>query len=590
MDMSGPQPSVYEFGEFRIEAGKRLLLRDGAPVALTPKAFDTLLHLVQNRQRIVEKDELMQVIWPDTTVEENNLNQNISTLRRVLGECRGENRYIATIPGKGYRFIADVEGRGSLSAAVHALPERVTLVVLPFENLSSDPEREYLADGLTEETIAALGQIDPDRLGVIGRTSVMAYRKTKKTIVEIGSDLGATYLIESTLRAEGGRFRVTSKLIRVEDQVQVWSASYDSEPASILNFQRELSAAIAEQIRLRLSPERLSALARRQTRNAEAYDLYLRGRHYWYQLTPPTTKRAVEYFSRATQLDPEYALALSGLSDCYSGSPINGDAPPLGMWLLAREAAVRAVAAEPNLAEAQTSLGFVRFWFEWDWRGAEAAYRKAIDLDSSYPMAHRMLGIALAHMGRYAEARPEMNRLRELDPLLAANQALSAQVAFAGRDYAAAVQFARQAIVVDPEFWIGLFQLGQAYEQLGESELALEALNKAGRFSGGNSKAISLRGYLFAKSGRVNEAREVLNTLEAMARERYIPPYAMALVHAGLGEREKALEWLERAVEVRDVHMCFPPIDPKWDPFRSDPRFQALLRRCGFSEGRAEAC
>ena len=587
--MSGPQPSVYEFGEFRIEAGKRLLLRDGAPVPLTPKAFDTLLHLVQNRQRIVEKDELMQVIWPDTTVEENNLNQNISTLRRVLGESRGENRYIATIPGKGYRFIADVDGRGSLPAAVHALSERVTLAVLPFENLSSDPEREYLADGLTEETIAALGQIDPDHLGVIGRTSVMAYRKTKKTIAEIGSDLGATYLIESTLRTEGGRFRVTSKLIRVEDQVQVWSASYDSEPTGILNFQRELSAVIAEQIRLRLSPERLSALARRQTRNAEAYDLYLRGRHYWYQLTPPTTKRAVEYFSRATQLDPEYALALSGLADCYSGSPINGDAPPLGMWPLAREATARAVAAEPNLAEVQTSLGFVRFWFEWDWRGAEAAYRKAIELDPSYPMAHRMLGIALAHMGRYAEARPEMNRLRELDPLLAANQALSAQVAFAGRDYAAAVQFARQAIVVDPEFWIGLIQLGQAYEQLGESELALEALNKAGRFSGGNSKAISLRGYLFAKSGRVNEAREVLNTLEAMARERYIPPYAMALVHAGLGEREKALEWLERAVEVRDVHMCFPPIDPKWDAFRSDPRFHALLQRCGFSEGRAGA-
>jgi TolB-like protein/Flp pilus assembly protein TadD len=589
MVMSGPQPSVYEFGEFRLEAGKRLLLRDGAPVPLTPKAFDTLLLLVQNRQRIVEKDELMQVIWPDTTVEENNLNQNISTLRRVLGESRGENRYISTIPGKGYRFIADVDGQGSLPAVVHALPERVTLAVLPFENLSSDPEREYLADGLTEETITALGQIDPDHLGVIGRTSVMAYRKTKKTIAEIGFDLGATYLIESTLRTEGGRFRVTSKLIRVEDQMQVWSASYDSEPASILNFQRELSAVIAEQIRLQLSPERLSALARRQTRNAEAYDLYLRGRHYWYQLTPPTTKRAVEYFSRATQLDPEYALALSGLADCYSGSPINGDAPPLGMWPLAREATARAVAAEPNLAEVQTSLGFVRFWFDWDWRGAEAAYRKAIDLDPSYPMAHRMLGIALAHMGRYAEARPEMNRLRELDPLLAANQALSAQVAFAGRDYVAAVQFARQAIVVDPEFWIGLIQLGQAYEQLGESELALEALNKAGRFSGGNSKAISLRGYLFAKLGRVNEAREVLNTLEAMARERYIPPYALALVHAGLGEREKALGWLERAVEVRDVHMCFPPIDPKWDAFRSDPRFQALLKRCGFSEGRAEA-
>lgn len=227
--------------------------------------------------------------------------------------------------------------------------------------------------------------------------------------------------------------------------------------------------------------------------------------------------------------------------------------------------------------------------FDWDWPAAEAAYRKAIVLDPSYPMAHRMLGIVLAHMGRAEEARPAMDRLRELDPLLAVNQALSPQVAFAGRDYAAAVQFARQAIVVDPEFWIGLFQLGQAYEQLGESELALEALNKAGRFSGGNSKAVSLRGYLFAKLGRVDEAREVLKTLEAIARERYVPPYAMALVHAGLGENELALEWLERAVEVRDVHMSFPPSDPKWDAFRGDPRFQAVLKRCGFSEGGAGA-
>jgi DNA-binding winged helix-turn-helix (wHTH) protein/Flp pilus assembly protein TadD len=587
--MSSPQSGVYKFGEFRIEAGKRLLLRGGALVALTPKAFDTLLHLIQNRQRVVEKDELMQAIWPDTSVEENNLNQNISTLRRVLGESRGENRYIATIPGKGYRFIADVEGGGALSGPVQAARERVTLAVLPFENLSSDREREYLADGLTEETIAALGQIDPEHLGVIGRTSVMTYKKATKTLGEIGSELGASYLVESTLRGEGGRFRVTSKLIRVKDQVQVWTASYDGEPASVLNFQRELSAAIAEQIRLRLSPERLSALARRQTRNAEAYDLYLRGRHYWHQLTPPTTKRAVECFSRATQLDPEYALAWSGLADAYAASPINGDAPPLGMWPLAREAAARSVAAEPNLAEAQTSLGFVKFWFDWDWLVAEAAYRKAIELDPSYPMAYRMLGIALAHMGRYAEARPEMARLRELDPLLAINQALSAQVAFAGREYAAAVQFARQAVVVDPEFWIGLFQLGQAYEQSGESELALEALNKAGRFSGGNSKAISLRGYVFAKLGRANEAREVLSTLEVIARERYVPPYAMALVHAGLGESELALEWLERALAVRDVHLAFLPVDPKWDAFRGDPRFQALLKQCGFSEGRTGA-
>ncbi|MGH9676516.1 MAG: winged helix-turn-helix domain-containing tetratricopeptide repeat protein, partial [Candidatus Acidiferrum sp.] len=445
--MTTPQSDTYQFGEVRIETVKRLLLRNGEAVPLTPKVFDTLLHLVMHRDKVVEKNELMQAIWPDTVVEENNLNQNISILRRVLGESRGENRFIVTVPGKGYRFIAPLEaGREEPDE----LPQRVTLAVLPFENLSADPEREYLADGLTEETSASLGQIDPEHLSVIGRTSVMAYKRTTKPLEEIGRELNAAYLIESSLRAEGGRFRITCKLIRARDQLQVWSASYDSEPNNMLNFQRELSGAIAEQIRLRLSPERLGALARRQTRNAEAHDLYLRGRHFWNQLTPATNKRATEYYARATALDPEYALAWSGLADAFAGSPINGDAPPLVVWPRAREAAERAVSAAPNLAEAQTSMGFVKFWLDWDWVAAEAVYRKAIALDPSYAFAHRMLGILLAQMGRHEEARSSMRRARELDPLVAVEHALSAQVAFVARDYTAAVQFARQAIVVDP--------------------------------------------------------------------------------------------------------------------------------------------
>ncbi len=584
--MSSSEPQIFEFGDFRVDAVKRRLLHRGEVVALTPKVFDTLLHLLQHNGRVVEKDELMRAIWPDTVVEENNLNQNISALRRVLGQDQNENRYILTIPGKGYRFVAEVQAVEPSHPPRTASPEQpaatiVVLGVLPFENIGADPEREYLADGLTEETIAALGQIDPDHLSVIGRTSVMAYKRTTKSLADIGRELAAAYLVESSLRAEGGRLRITSKLIRVRDQVQIWSASYDSEPRSLLNFQRELSAAIAEQVHLRLSPERLSVLARRQTGNAEAYDLYLRGRHFWNQLTPATTRRATEFFARATELDPEYALAWSGLADAYTASPINGDAPPLSVLPRAREAAEHAVRAEPDLAEAQTSLGFVKFWFAWDWAAAESTFRKAIALDPSYSQAHRMLGIVLSHMRRPEEAALAMRRARELDPLLAGHQALSAQVAFAGRDYDAAQQFARQAIVVDPEFWVGYMQLAQALEPLGQNEQALEALASAGRFSGGNSKVVSLRGYIFAKLGRVSEAREVLRTLVAIARERYIPPYAMALVHAGLAEPDDSFEWLDRALEARDVHLAFLPIDPKWDALRPDPRFAALLKRSG---------
>jgi DNA-binding winged helix-turn-helix (wHTH) protein/Flp pilus assembly protein TadD len=578
--MSVSAPPHYKFGEYHVDTDKRLLLRSGDSVALTPKVFDTLLYLLQHQGKVVEKNELMHAIWPDTAVEENNLSQNISNLRRILGEERGANQYIVTIPGKGYRFTAAVE---AIPKSDEGFSEKVTLAVLPFENLSGDPEREYLADGLTEETSASLGQIDPEHLSVIGRTSVMTYKRTSKTVAEIGRELDAGYLIESSLRAEGERLRITCKLIRVRDQVQVWSESYDSEPRSLLNFQRELSGAIAQQIRVRLSPDRLNGLARRQTRNAEAHDLYLRGRHFWNQLTPATTKRASEYYIRATALDPEYALAWSGLADAFSASPINGDAPPLVAAPRAREAAEHAVNAEPKLAEAQTSWGLVKFWFEWDWTSAEAAFRNAMKTDPSYSFVHRMLGILLAHVGRHEEAQAAIRCARELDPLVAVEHALSAQVAFVAQDYTAAVQFARQSVVVDPEFWIGLFQLGQAYVELGENELALDALNSAGRFSGGNSKVISLRGYLFAKLGRTNEALQVLNTLETIARDRYIPPYAMAQVHLGLGHWDHALEWLERAYNARDVHLILLPVDPKWNPVRNDTRFLALLKRCGFT-------
>jgi tetratricopeptide (TPR) repeat protein len=295
----------------------------------------------------------------------------------------------------------------------------------------------------------------------------------------------------------------------------------------------------------------------------------------------------VGYYARATELDPEYALAWSGLADAYAASPINGDAPPLDMWPRAREAAAHAVGAGPDLAEPQTSLGIVNFFFNWDWAAAEKAFRKAIALDFSYSLAHRILGIALSHMRRHEEARSALRCARELEPLDVAHHALSAQVAFNARDYLAAVEFARQATVIGPGFWIGYFQLGQAYEQLDNCDLALAALQKAGQFSGGNSKVIALRGYVFAKLGRAQEAREVLVTLQALSRERYVPPYAMALVHAGLNQGDAALEWLERAYEAHDVHMIFVPVDPKWDAFRTDARFVALLSRCDFQRTRA---
>lgn len=579
--MSDPEPMVYEFEDFSLDAGKHLLSRAGERVPLTPKVFATLLLLIERKGQVLTKEELMAAIWPDTIVEENNLNQNISALRRILGETPGEWRYIATVPGKGYRFLPEAR---IISGRTYAEPERVRIGVLPFENLGAGNDREYLADGLTEETIASLGQVDPEHIRVIGRRSVMSYKRSLKSLAEIGKELDANYLIESSLRAEGDRLRITAKLIRVHDQLQIWSACFDSEPKSMLAFQQELSIAIAEQVRLTLSPERLRALGRRQTQNAEAYHLYLHGRHFWQQLSPPTTRKAIEFFTRATNIDPHYALAWSGLADCYTAGPVNGDAEPHNFWPLARQAAKRALHAEPDLAEVQTSLGSLQFWLDWAWDAAEAAYRKAIELDPGYPLGHRMLGVVLSHKGRHDEARAAIRRARELDPLYVMHQSLSSQIAFAARDYAAAVQFARQAIVVDPGFWIAQVHLAQVCTELGEYETALAALSDAGKL-GVNSKVIALRGYVFARMSRTSDANEVLNTLLSISRERYIPPYAIALVHAGLGHHDLALQWLERCYSARDVHLIFLTIDPKWDSFRPDERFSRILERCGFFSG-----
>jgi TolB-like protein/Flp pilus assembly protein TadD len=454
---------------------------------------------------------------------------------------------------------------------------------LPFENLDAGSGSQYVADGLTEETIAVLGQIDPEHLSVIGRHSILAFKRAEKTSAEIGRGLHADYLVEGSVRAESSRLRVTCRLVRVSDQVQTWSASYDREPASILELQRELSAAIAEEIRIRLSPARMAALAGRQARNLDAYDLYLRGRNLWNQRTPATTRRATEYYELAVTLDRDYALAWSGLADAHGTSPLNGDADPATAWPRAREAAAQAIRAQSSLAETQTSLGIVKFYLDWDWSAAEIAFRNAIALNPSYAYAHVLLGHVLSQRGLHDQARVAARLARELDPLSAMNHALSSQIAFQARDLPAAIEHAQQAVVADPEFWIGYVQRGQAYEQLGEIDLALEAFTAAARFSGNNSKAISLRGYALAKRGRANEAREVLGLLESAARSRYVPHYAMALVHGGLGEPREAFERLDRAHSDRDPHLVFLTVDPKWDPYRANPRFEALLGRCGFT-------
>ena len=573
--MNGDPQVSYRFGQFLLVARDKRLMRNGCAIPLKPKVFQTLLLMVRNPGHLIEKEQFFKQLWPDSFVQEVALAQNISQLRKALSADSDVN--IETVPRLGYRLLAQVE-----TVTEEPTPTSPAIIaVLPFEMIGCQSELEYLADGLTEELIAALGQVDPAHLHVIGRTSVMSYKRSLKSLSEIGRELGAAFLLESSMRIESERVRVTSKLIRSEDQVQSWSASYDAEPSSMLSFQRQLSAAIAEQIRLSLSAERLDLLKRRQTKNPQAYDAYLRGRYYWNHFTPATTRRAVECFAQATGLDPNYALAWTGIADASSSAPIHADACPEEFWKKAEMAIRRALASEPELPETQTSVGILKFWLDWDWPAAEAAYRNAIRLDPSYSLAHRMLGILLACKREDAEARAEMTRARTLDPLDAMHHALSAQVAFFTRDYSGAIDHARQSIITLSNFWIGYYQMGQAYEQQGDYTRALDVLRKAEDFGSGNSKVISLRAYVLAKSGQTEQALAAIDKMQKLSEERYFPPYAIALVHAGMGNADPAFKLLEQALECHDVHLALLPADPKWDSFRSDVRFLRLLERSG---------
>lgn len=628
---------TFRFGDFVVDVAAYELRRNGRRVRLERQPMDLLILLVGRRGQLVSRSDIVGALWAkDVFVDvENGVNTAIRKLRQALRDAPDSPTFIETVPGKGYRFIAAVSvvpeagsSRPTATVAAPAVPEpvigerpsgrrgsvrlvlgalglaaltgallwawkrpaesatHVTIAVLPFDNLNGDPQTDYLANGLTEDTIVSLGRIDPEHLSVIGRTSMIAYRGTTKSLAEIGRELGSDYLVESSLRTESSRLRITARLIRVRDQVQIWSESFDRTTSSILGVQQEISSAIAEQVRTRLTPDRQRSFARRHTQNAEAYDLFLRGRHFLDRRTPDAMPQAIEFFRRATAADPAYALAWANLAMAYGSSPLNSDVDPRQVAPHVREAARLAVAADPDLAEAQHALGQVDWAFEWDWPAAEAAFRRATELDPSYSLVHLVLAHLLSQTGRHAEAEPLTRRARELDPLDPLSYALSSQVAFQARDHAGALQHANRAIALDQEFWIGHQMRGQALEALGDHDLALTALATAARLSDRNSKPISLTGYIFGRSGRAAEARELLGALELASRQRYVPPYAFALVHAGLGDADAAFEWLDRAYAARDVHLMFLTVDGKWDRYRDDPRFGDLLARCGFTTRR----
>lgn len=434
---------------------------------------------------------------------------------------------------------------------------------------------------VTEETIAALGRIAPSRIRVIAWTSSRAYKRTHKTAAEIGSELGASHLVESTVRRDPEQVRITAKLIRVKDHVQIWNNTYDLQPSGLLRVQQEIGITIARQVGGEFSP-RAEQVVVKSPPNADTHDLYLRSRYYWYQRTPESMRKSVEYLEAAIQKDPSYALAHAGLADTYVVQAVISWADPRDLWNKAKLASEKALSLDANLAEAHNAAGMVSFFMGWDWVSADRSFRRAIELNPNYAIAHQFYAHCLSNSRRPSEAASEIQKAREIDPLSPMMHTFAAAIFVVAKRYGDALPLLQQALAIDPDFFPAHSVVGLLHQQTGKPDVAIEEYRKAYRLSGGNILQLAYQGFVLGQIGRRAEAEQIVTTMNQIAQSRFVPPFAFALVYAGLGDRDEAFRWLEQAYEVRDIGLVFLPAAPHWDSLRSDKRFESLLRRCRF--------
>ena len=453
---------------------------------------------------------------------------------------------------------------------------RVMLAVLPFDNMSPDSGQEYFSDGLTEETITELGRVNWSQLGVIARTSVMRYKKTQEGVDQIGRELHVHYILEGSVRHEAERVRVTAQLIRVSDQTHVWAASYDRNVSGVLSLQGEIAQAIARAIEINLSPEQERRLATVRPVNAEAHEAYLRGRYLWSTHTEEGLNRSIEYFKQAIAIDPNYAQAYAGLAASYGvlgGSYL----PAREMFPKSRAADTKALEIDPTLAYGYAGLGAYELFYEWDWQGAETALKRAIELDPNDAEAHELYASYLEAIGQVPEAVKEMQKAHELDPLaLNANVDLGNAYYYA-HEFDQAIEQFRRTLEISPSS--GVYQhLGLAYVQKHRYGEAIAAMEKGLTLSGESTAAIARLGYALGMAGKRKEALEELDRIDQLKKSKYAFPEDIALVYVGLGDKDRAFEWLEKALSEHSWAI-FLNVDPSYESLRGDPRFEQLTQR-----------
>lgn len=581
--MTTPVPQqqyIYEFDDFRVDTARRVLLQANRPLTLTPRIFDALLYLLQHQGRVIPKEELMEAIWPDAFVEENNLPQSISALRRALGERKGEHRYIVTVAGHGYRFAAPVKIGKIVNASNEdeSAAAAKTIAVLPFKPLVEKNRDEALELGMADALIIRLS--NSSEIIVRPLSSVRRYGGLEQDAQNAGRELGVESVLDGSIQRSGDGMRVTARLTNVADGASLWVGTFDEKFTDVFTVQDAISERVADALRLRLSTAARRGLTKRYTDNPRAYELYLQGRYHWSKLIPPEVRKGIQFFQQAIELDANYALAYTGIAAAYVALPISSDAPPAEAFPQAKAAALKALSLDESLSDAHAYLAFVKFWFDWDWIGAEQEVKRGLALNANSAEAHRAYGILLSQTGRHAEAIAEGVRARELDPLALITRTNEALFFYFAGDYAEAEEKITSTLGLEPNFWIALLTRAKIYLQQGKQTEAMVDLTRAKNVSGGSTQPLSMLGYISAATGDSTQALAILDELQTISNQRYVPPYSFALIYNGLKDDDNTFAWLDRAYEARDVLLAaFIKSEPVWDRLRADERFKKLLSR-----------
>jgi TolB-like protein/Flp pilus assembly protein TadD len=570
------------FGVFEADLRTGELTKHGKRLRLQEQPFRLLAILAAKPGELVTREELHSRLWPQTTVDfDHGINKAVGKIRYVLGDSAGSPRFIETVARRGYRFLADVAVVGD--GRTWSVPDEVgpirSLAVLPLENLSNDTSEDYFADGMTEELITQLGQIRS--LRVISRTSVMTYKSGRKPLAEIARELRVDAVVEGSVLRIGDQVRINAQLIAVPADRHMWAQSYAGNLRDTLALQSSVASAIAGQIRTTLDPREQVVLAKSKVVNPEAYEAYLKGRYFWNKRTGDGLKKAIAHFSRAIEIDSNYAEGYSGLADSYT---LSGDwkysvLPGQEAFAQAKAAAARALALDDSLGEAHASLALALDLYGWDWKAAEAEYQRAIELKPGYAPAHQWYSWHLIMMGRNAEAISELKKAESLDPLSLIISADIADALCVVRRYDEAVQQSKKTLEMDANFAVGHFELGQAFVQRQLYAQAIAQFLRAIEISGGSGAFESNLAHVYGILGRKEEAAKILKDLKARHDKNPSVAVDIALIYVGLGDQDQAMMWLNTAYEARFKASIL--LHPVFDPLRSDARFKDLLDRIG---------